>query len=151
MNEIFKIRIDKLPEQLRMLEECKVIDRRNLSNVPKRGVYVFLENDKPVYVGRTNRMRQRLLEHGRSGAGHNDASFAFKLAKEKAQKLGIAKRTRAEFIADEQFKSVFSVERDRVASMSIKYIEIVDPVDQYLFELYASEILQTPYNDFENH
>ena len=44
-----------------------------LLGIPQRGIY---ENDAPVYVGRSKRMRKRLLEHSRPSSMHNSATFA---------------------------------------------------------------------------
>lgn len=152
LNKNFQKRIDKLQTQLLQLKKSKSITRTDLSSVPKRGIYLFIENKKYIYVGRTNRMRARLLEHGRESAGHNDASFAFKLAKIQAEKIGIdIRQKRNDLVKIKQFDKLFKEARQRVAKMDIKFIEIVDPIDQYLFEVYASEVLKTPFNDFENH
>lgn len=152
MDANFNRRISSLPITLRTLLECQAVDRNNLKGTPVRGVYLFLENNQPIYVGRTNRMRARLQEHGRLSAGHNDASFAFRLAKAAASVNGInTNRKRSELANDPEFAIHFLSEKRRVSEMRIKYVEISDPVDQYLFEVYASEVLQTPHNDFENH
>ena len=152
MHEKFKLRVDKLPNQLQSLMNCNAVTRTNLASVPKRGVYLFLENEKPIYVGRTDRMRARLTEHGRKGAGNNDASFAFRLAKSEAKRMNLEiTGKRKEIEIHPEFSKLFTVAKQRVAAMQIKYIEINDSVDQYLFEVYASEVLQTPFNDFENH
>lgn len=152
MDQEFKNRVNRLPEYLEKLRECTPLNRLNLKTVPTKGVYLFIEDDHPIYVGRTNRMRQRLLEHSRLSSGHNDASFAFKLAKEKARKQGInVDRSRKLLVADDDFKSIFLEERRRVALMGIMHVEIGDSIDQCLFEVYAAEVLKTPYNDFDNH
>lgn len=148
----FKNRVDQLPQKLSELEACIPKVRLNLKNIPEKGVYLFLENGRPVYVGRTDRMRGRLMEHGRRCSKHNDASFAFKLAKEMATAEGIdTSRPRQQLVQDEAFDRFFVAAKERVSSMNIKHIEIIDPIDQYLLEVYVAEILATPYNDFENH
>ncbi|HEY9083706.1 MAG: hypothetical protein COA31_005470 [Flavobacteriales bacterium] len=152
MNKIFQERIDKLSSQFVTLQNCKSIKRDNLSSVPNRGIYLFIVKGIPIYVGRTNRMRARLLEHSRPSSKHNAASFAFKLAKEQANKMCIdTKLKRSALVKDKKFNKLFSKSKQQVAAMDIKYIEINNPIEQYLFELYVSEMLKTPYNDFENH
>ena len=48
--------------------------------IPDKGIYVFYESGKPLYVGRSDRMRGSILEHGRPSSLHNSATFAFLLA-----------------------------------------------------------------------
>ncbi len=152
MDKKFLQRTNKLPLLLTHLKRNKAITRKDLSSVPQKGVYMFIERDKPIYIGRTNRMRARLSEHGSKSAGHNDASFAFRIAKELAEKDGInIKRKRNELVHDTEFYKIFKIAKDRVSKMNIKCIEIEDQVDQTLFEVYASIVLKTPYNDFKNH
>ncbi len=153
MNEKFQKHIAKLPLLLEQLKSCKQITGSNLSQVPVQGIYVFIEKDIPIYVGRTNRMKKRLKEHGGQTSGHNKASFAFRLAKEKAKNKGIDIQNckRKDLQANPEFATIFKNERQRVASMNIKYVEIIDPIEQCLFEVYASMVFGTPYNDFNNH
>ena len=72
-----------------------------------RGVYVFFENEIPIYVGRTNNLKRRLREHAQ-GATHYDATFAFKLAKIEAEKgnVDITGSSKV-LIKDEAFKMYF--------------------------------------------
>ena len=52
---------ERMPELLEILKSSKLLhrDRRGqLPQVPDRGIYVFYHSDKPIYVGRTDRMRQ---------------------------------------------------------------------------------------------
>ncbi len=50
-------------------------------DVPKSGVYLLSEAGDHLYAGRSNRLRQRLQQHGRPSSGHNSAPFAFLLAR----------------------------------------------------------------------
>jgi hypothetical protein len=135
------------------IKACPAITRMQRPPMPVRGVYVFYENDRALYIGRTNRMRDRLMEHGRASANHLTATFAFKLAKEVAKEQGfeVERRTRNALCADPEFAVLFTQAKARVREMSIRYIAIDHPVEQYLFEVYAAEVLNTSYNDFENH
>jgi predicted GIY-YIG superfamily endonuclease len=152
MNRQFEVRIKRLPIYLASFKKCKPCFRCNLACVPIKGVYMFIENKKPIYIGRTNRMVQRLLEHSRKSSSHYHASFAFKLAKSEAIKIGINILTSRKLLeVNIQFKALFDEAKNRVSNMAIKYVEISDPVDQALFEVYASEVLKTPMNDFDNH
>jgi len=151
MDEKFLNTINLLPVKLEQLKKTNAITAKDLSNVPKKGVYIFWEENKAIYVGRTDNMKRRLTEHGRKSSKHNDASFAFKIAKTKAALLGINTGTRKELEKNPQFSILFSEAKRQVSEMEIKFIEIEEPLDQALFEIYAATVLKTRYNDFKNH
>ena len=50
------------------------------NSMPKSGVYLFSEGESHLYVGRTRRLRRRLIEHSHLKA--LDAPFAFRLARQ---------------------------------------------------------------------
>ena len=52
------------------------------SHIKGSGVYLFSEHGRHLYVGRTRNVRSRYGQHTRHGTGHNNAPFAFKLARE---------------------------------------------------------------------
>lgn len=52
------------------------------AGMPLRGVYLFTEADRPLYVGRSNHLRQRVGQHCRASSDHRQAVFAFRLARE---------------------------------------------------------------------
>ena len=148
--------VDKMPALLRELESDN-LKSRNSQDFPQRGIYVFYENDSPVYVGRTNGMKKRILEHGRPGSMQN-ASFAFLLAVEQAEAQGIdcAARNRNELARNREFAPLFTAAKERVSQMGVRAVAIDDAVEQTLFEVYAAVQLGTMrqqggYNDFENH
>ena len=79
--------IGRMPEYLQQLKDCELtsfVDGRWISFMPSndKGMYVFYEDDKPMYVGRSDKLRKRILAHGRPKSGHTSATFAFILAKE---------------------------------------------------------------------
>ena len=97
-------------------------------------------------------MRERILEHGRPSSDHYSATFAFRLAKEAAKQKGIdLSKTSAQLEEDAAFVDLFSQARQRVSEMSVRGVEIKDPIVQTLFEVYAHIALRTKYNDFETH
>ena len=152
MNDEFKEFVDQLPGLLEQLVNSPLKPWGNLGSLPRKGIYVFYENKNPLYVGRTNRMGNRIREHGRRSSTHNSAPFAFNLAKKAAEEKGIdVNKTRVELEKDSTFANLFSEARERVSRMSVQVIEIGNPIIQTLFEVYASIALKTKYNDFETH
>jgi len=144
--------VAKMPGLLQSLESQLFRTRKNLIGIPERGVYIFYENDKVLYVGRSNRLKARLQEHGRLSSTHNSASFAFNLAKEKMRAKEIpAYVTRKELEQAPGFDEAFFEAKNRVAQMKIRVMQIDDQVTQALFEIYAALALNAPYNDFSTH
>ena len=122
--------------------------------VPLECIYLFTENSRPLYVGRTRKLRQRLRNHCGSASGHNQAVFAFKLAREATgrMKAGYSKHdSREVLIANADFSSAFVAAKARIRRMELRFVEEKDPLSQALLEIYASYVLRTPYNDFETH
>ena len=153
--------VPRLPAYPRAIAEsvCLRMDtpaqRRSLrSALPGcQGVYVLYEHDTPLYVGRSDRLADRLLEHGRPANGPESATFAFNLAYRQWQpEMDLTKVSREERQA---FKlapeALFADAKRRVRKMCVRAVEITDPVEQAVFEVYAHVELRTPYNSFRNH
>jgi len=122
--------------------------------MPVRGVYLFSDGAKHLYVGRTNRMRQRLGGHCRPSASHFSASFAFRLAREATGNLKATYKTagsRASLLQDPVFLTAFSTSKRGVASYDLRFVGEDEPTRQALLEIYIATVLETPYNDFDNH
>ncbi len=153
MNEKFKEIINQLPGLLERLVNSPPKPRNNLGSLPRKGIYVFFENEHPIYVGRTNRMKDRIKEHGRPSSNNSSAPFAFNLAKKIAVSKGIdvSKPRRMELEKNSTFASLFSEVKEKVSRMSVRVIAIDDPIIQTLFEVYASVELNTEFNDFNTH
>ncbi len=60
-------------------------------------------------------------------------------------------RPRSILEEDPVFADLFAWAKKRVSQMSVRVIEIDHPIDQTIFEVYASMELKTPYNDFDTH
>ena len=155
--------ITKLPQYLQEIRESESIpmntsaQRRSLRNAlpSNEGVYVLYEGDRPVYVGRSDRLADRLLEHGQPGNGPEQATFAFNLAyQEWRPDTHIANVTRQErqaFRLAPEYHSLFDEAKERVRRMHVRTVGINNPVEQAVFELYAHVELKTRYNSFRNH
>ena len=152
MNDKFDEMIDQLPLLLKQLVDSPSKNRDTLGALPKKGIYVFYEDECPIYVGRSNRIKERLLEHSRPSSTHTSATFAFNLAKEAAIKkeIDVNNKARVHLETDSDFSSLFSEAKERVSRMSIKVIKIDDPIIQTIFEVYVSVKFNT-FNDFDTH
>lgn len=122
---------------------------------PRECVYLFSEQGKSLYVGRTRHLRQRMRQHSIPSSQHNQAVFAFRLARQDTGRLVAAytgDATRALLAAnDPAFATAFTGAKARVRAMELRYVEEADPLRQALLEIYAAIVLATPYNDFNTH
>lgn len=114
---------------------CKDIENIN-------GVYIFYEDNKPMYVGRTNRkrMKLRIQEHYRPSANKHSATFALKLAQKE-------KREPISHTYDEYFVAA----KERVGEMQIKKLEEDRNFHQLLLEAYIAYKYQIPYFESDTH
>jgi hypothetical protein len=123
--------------------------------MPKQGVYLFSEGSRHLYVGRSNVLKQRYGQHCNPGSQHNQAVFAFKLARETTG------RTKASYVPGENsrdglsqdidFRAAFLESKARVKRMEYRFVEECDQTKQALLELYCAIALNCPYNDFNTH
>jgi len=123
--------------------------------LPRKGVYLLSEGDKHLYVGRSNSIKGRIGRHSRPGATHRMASFAFRLAREATGRMKATYKkgegSRSALMEDEKFVEAFNAAKARIRKMNLRFVEENDPVRQALLEIYVAVVLNTPYNDFDNH
>src|SRR5262245_58097313 len=84
--------------------------------VPKAGIYLLSEGNDHLYVGRSNRIRGRLRNHSRLSANHNQASFAFLLAREATGNLQAAysrSGSREALMRNPGFRTAFQKAKER--------------------------------------
>jgi predicted GIY-YIG superfamily endonuclease len=154
--EAFDKLVKILPLKLNDLISSSPIVFEELPSKPKlSGVYVFFENDIPIYVGRTRNLRARLKSHYNL-TNPNMASFVFLLASDSygRKKASYKKEdSRKAIYGDEYFKNNhFMPANERLKKMKIRFIEINDPKEQHIFEIYAAMALGTEkYNSFDTH
>ncbi|UWR91080.1 GIY-YIG nuclease family protein [Phaeobacter inhibens] len=115
-------------------------------------IYVFYENNTPVYVGRTNNLAQRLRAH--VTASHNSSSFALKRTRKRHQEISKAtyKTTlsRSQITAHEVYGATFRDEIDSIKGMDFRFLEIKSHIEQYLTELYVTMALGLDTDGFDN-
>jgi len=152
-NVRFERVVAKMPTLLESLQASAALSRDGLGSIPQRGVYVFYDSGVPTYVGRSNRLRQRLLEHGQPNSTHHSATFAFILAPEEAEKrnLDLQSMQRMALQKHPVFGELFREAKYRVSKMKVRVVGVTDPIEQTVFEVYAALALGTSYNDFKTH
>lgn len=111
------------------------------------GCYVFIDREKPVYVGISRGVIKRLVQHLNFDS-HYSASLIYRIAsKDYPHEM---KRDQA--MKDEQFKAVFFSAQKRLRQMKIAFVEIDNDLELYVFEVFASMKLDThTWNTFRTH
>lgn len=155
MNVEFLRLTDSLEPKFRALLAMRAVRFGALPReMPARGIYLFSDGEAHLYVGRTNRLRQRLAGHCRPSATHRTAAFAFRIAREETNNLKAtykAEGSRAALLAGEKFATAFATAKRRVAVLDLRFVEEEHPTRQALLEIYVATVLGTPFNDFDNH
>ena len=124
MNPTFAALVESLQPKLDRLLAMPHLRYGNLpKDMPTSGVYLFTENSRHLYVGRSNVLRARYGRHCRVGATHRQAAFAFLLARETTGRTMAAYRTgedsRAGLMLDPKFAAAFSAAKRRIQKWNI--------------------------------
>lgn len=96
-------------------------------NAPSPCIYLFSETGRHLDVGRTHRqsLRKRLRQHSIDSAQHNQAVFAFKLAREATGHLHAgytARDSRTALALDPEFSKAFRQAKKRVQEMEVRFV-----------------------------
>lgn len=150
------------------INNAQSIDSEKLPN--EGGIYVIYKGNEPIYVGRTDDIKERIKHHIKSYSRNGSATFAFNLAKRDFEKQegviiitrkkhnkGIdgdsIKKTRKELEKDPIFKPLFDARKKYLADCKFRFISIENDLIQTMLEPYLAYKLGTyPINNaFENH
>ena len=152
MNENFRQASVAIPALFEQLAASPAFTAKGIASQKARsGVYVFFENGLAVHVGRTRNLQSRLRGH--TIKNHYSASFAFKRARRALGKVAtyVTIGSRAYLAKDETFASEFHDQIERVKAMEVRFIEVDDPIKQYLLELYAHLEYGLSLDEFDTH
>ena len=165
----------KLTEYLQRLNDCHLTEYDDVDGLcdnlcpSNKGVYVFYENNYPMYVGRSDRLKVRIREQMNLNSPPSKSACAVEIAKkfavvclkrmypecrnisEKALRNRLQRALREEFEFRELFNRYFADAKERVEVMGVRVVKITDPNEQSIFEICAHLALETPYNNFRNH
>ncbi len=151
MSETFDKIVAQMEPLLKTLLSEPPLDRAELRNIPKRGIYVLHEGGEPIYVGRSNNIPQRLRQHGNDSSRNESATFAYKLSLDATGDPGghTPGKTRKTRERDPEFAEEYQKQRKRVSNMLVRVAGIEDQATQSVFEIYAILVLGTErYNKF---
>jgi predicted GIY-YIG superfamily endonuclease len=111
------------------------------------GCYVFIEQDRPIYIGISRNVIKRLVQHLNYDS-HYSASLVYRMASENYPH----EMKRDQAMKDEQFKATFFSEQKRLRQMKVAFIEISNDLELYVFEVFVSMRLDTyTWNTFRTH
>jgi predicted GIY-YIG superfamily endonuclease len=111
------------------------------------GCYVLFDKSKPIYVGISRSVMQRLLQHVK-GKTHFDASLAYRIACKKHPHA----MERNEAMTAPAFQKKFEQAKSYLKSLDVAFIEIQNDLESYLFEVYCAMELDThEWNTFRTH
>jgi predicted GIY-YIG superfamily endonuclease len=114
-----------------------------------KGLYVFLDDDVPFYVGISKCVIKRIIQHTK-GHKHQTSSLAYSIGKEFQQKTtgDYSKITRKEF----NFPKYAGMAKEFLRKKQVAFIPIDDDIELYLFEIYCAMELRTlMMNNFSTH
>ena len=148
----FAERVGRLHDQMTALVQQ---DGRYFASVSEResqkGVYLFSDPSGYQFVGRTNRLYQRMLHHCRGSSSANRSSFKLCLLTE-SQAFGrtLSRKTEwRELEGHPAFREQYEAVKDRINRMQIRFVEETDSLGQLLLEIYCKEVLPVRYAQFD--
>jgi len=139
MDHKFAVLVETLAPKLECLRTSPPLRYGELPlDMPVSGVYLFTEERRHLYVGRSNVLRGRYGRHCRPGATHKQAAFAFQLAREATGHTTPAhvagKDSRDGLMLDPLFVAAFQAAKERIRAMEYRYVEETDQNRQALLE-----------------
>jgi hypothetical protein len=126
MHESFRQYAESLDPLFQRLIQMRPLTIATLpKDAPSRCIYLFSEEARHLYAGRTHRqsLRKRLSQHSNPSAQQNQAVFAFKLAREMTGRLRPSYRqkdSRKMLEADPDFANAFFQAKDSIRKMELR-------------------------------
>ena len=113
-----------------------------------KGLYVFIHNSTPFYVGISKGVIGRLCQHLK-GRTHNNSTLAYRLGLLKYEYENGVKYNGER--KDLNFLSNVEPAKQFLMKQKAALIAIEDDIELYLFEVFCSMKLCTWFNDYETH
>jgi hypothetical protein len=152
VNQAFKAYVAEIAAKYLLLASAPLLPMRGgQSHSVNGGIYVIYDGEEAVHVGRTRNLRRRLQGH--CSESHYHASFAFKRARHVTGRFADYKagNSRLVLAGDPDFRAEFLSQVGAIRGMAYRFLAVVDPVEQYLLELYAAMELGTSMDEFDTH
>ena len=152
LNKQFADTVTKIAAKFSELAGMPFIQMRGgPSHSAKPGIYVIYDGRSAVHVGRTRNLRKRLQGH--CSESHYHASFAFKRARAQTGIMADYKvgNSRSKLAADAAFRPAFLEQVAAIRMMEYRFLEVPNPIEQYLLELYTAMELGISLDEFDTH
>lgn len=122
--------------------------KKGKTKVDFKGLYVFIHEKTPIYVGISKGVIGRIIQHVK-GHSHNSSTLAYNIGLIRYEILKGEKYVggRKEF----DFKSDVTPAKDFLFKQKIAFLPIQNNEELYLFEIYCAMQLQCWLNKFETH
>jgi predicted GIY-YIG superfamily endonuclease len=132
MNEDFQKYVEALHPKFELLTQMKPVKIPKIpKDAPSKAIYLFSEKGQNLYVGRTNHLRSRMRQHSIPAAQHNQAVFAFRLARQQTGRTAAtysAEGGRVALSKDPAFAQAFTAAKARIRQMDLRFVEENDPL-----------------------
>lgn len=152
MDPAFRILTEQLDAKYRELIAMTPFVAEDVpDNTPVGGIYLFSENDVPLYAGRTKRrICVRIRNHFGTAP---DCPFAWLLAREVTGFRPSYRRegSRTDLLSRPDFVRVYREQKDRIRKMHVRFVGEADPLRQTLLEVYTAVVARAKHNDFDTH
>lgn len=144
---------DQLSTHLEKLLACPPVADRKAIPKGVAGIYLFSENGKDLYVGRSRKLRGRILGHSKPASKPNQAHFAVHLARE-AYLAEHRVQPRRPLREDASFMRHFAAAKQRIDAMDVRYVLTPKSrMDAFhaVLEIYVALVQRARFNDFATH
>ena len=141
IKQLIKRKVSEFPK---FTLNSKISEKKDLQNNELKGIYIFIENDIPVYIGISRTIFRRLRQHG-WGEKHNQCTLAYLIANSIHYKSSFSK-ARSEFpdhLLDEA--------KEKIKSFKVHLIPVDNDYDLYFLEVTLAGLLKTKWNSFRTH
>jgi hypothetical protein len=152
VNELFAHHTDRMPLLYKQLMRGDELPLAPQAAWRKLGaIYVFFHNGKAEHVGRTRNLQSRIRGH--LSDSHYSASFAFRQTRRELSLVATyaPEGARAALFAREDFRAAFRGQSLRLRGMTMRFLAVDCPIDQYLLELYTAMELTLSLDEFDTH
>ena len=124
------------------LNESRKSIRKDFLDKETAGLYIFLDKDKPVYVGISRKVKSRLRQHA-YGKTHNQATLAYLITKFRLKHNGSRSALKHEKVKPHQEE----IRNYRVVVIAVPSNEYL----LYFMEVYLAGKYKTHWNSFRTH
>ena len=113
-----------------------------------KGIYIFINNDRPFYIGISKGVIGRIHQHVK-GHSHNNSTLAYNISLIRHKIINGYEYKGSRDGLD--FKTEVEPVKEFLSKQKVFWAHIENDEELYLFEIYCAMRLQTVLNKFETH